>query len=286
MGRRVLVVLAMAAAAASTALGADQTCDRACLKGLIDSYLDAMASHDASKLPITASAKFTENGKVAKLGEGFWKTAGASTYRLYALDPSHGDAAVQAVVKENGEPVIFMVRLKIDQKKIQEAETIVCRKGDESFFAPEKLTEAPMVFSQAVPRADRSTREQLMAIADAYFTAIQTEGSTDYKPAPLASEANRFENGVQTTNVPVFQFPAMSASEQLDKGIFKPLSVGHRRYVVADAQNGVVLAIVLMHAPGPADILIGEMFKVSGGKIRRIHAVMFDEKNGASTGWN
>ncbi len=80
-----------------------------------------LAKHDPSKLPVADSVKFTENGKAMKLGEGFWKTAGASTYRLYALDPSHGDAAAQAVVAEGGEPTIFLVRLTVANKKITEA---------------------------------------------------------------------------------------------------------------------------------------------------------------------
>ncbi len=59
---------------------------------------------------------------------------------------------------------------------------------------------------------------------------------------------NRFENGVQTTNVPVLGSPAMSGAEQLDKGIFKGLTVDHRRFPVADRENGVVVGMVLMHA--------------------------------------
>jgi hypothetical protein len=286
-------VFAAALAGSVFAPSADQVtpaaCNRECLKGFIDSYLDAMAQHNASKLPAAAAVKFTENGKVLQLGEGFWKTAGPSTYRLYALDPSHGDAAVQAVVKENGEAVIFLVRLKVDRQKIQEAETIVCRKGQAGFFSPEKLTAAPPIFAQAVPESARATHEQLIAAADAYFTAVQSEGSKDYQPAPLAAEANRFENGLQTTNVPVMGQLAMSASEQLDKGVFPGLTIDHRRFPVADATNGVVLGLVLMHAQMNGQnlgILIGEIFKVSGAKIRRIQAVMVNTANDGPTGWN
>ncbi len=77
---------------------------------------------------------------------------------------------------------------------------------------------------------------------------MQTEGSKDYKPAPLAADMNRFENGVQTTNVPVMGRPAMSGAEQLDKGIFKGLMIDHRRFPVVDRENGVVLGMMFMHA--------------------------------------
>lgn len=283
MIRRVLLIAAITAAALPAA-----DCDRACLQGFVDSYLDALAKHDPSKLPVADSVKFTENGKAMRLGEGFWKTAGASTYRLYALDPSHGDAAAQAVVTEGGEPTTFLVRLTVANKKITELETLVCRKGQAGFFAPQKMTKAPAVYSEPVPESERSTREQLAAAAKAYFTAIQTEGSKDYKPAPIAAGMNRFENGEQTTNVPVMGRPAMSAAEQLDKGIFKGLMIDHRRFPVVDRENGVVLGMMFMHAKENGQmvgILIAEMFKIAGGKIHQVQAVMVNVPNDSDTGW-
>ena len=38
--------------AASFAAHAAQTCDRACLKGFVDNYLDALAKHDPSSLAV------------------------------------------------------------------------------------------------------------------------------------------------------------------------------------------------------------------------------------------
>jgi len=283
-----VLLLAAASVLSGPATARAAYCNRACLQGFVDSYLDAMAKHEPSKLPVAASVKFTENGKPLKLGEGFWKTAGASSYRLYVLDPSHGDAAAQAVVAEGGDPTVFLVRLKVAQKKITEVETLVCRKGQAGFFAPENMKTAPAVFDEAVTESARSSREQLAAFANAYFTAVQTEGSKDYQAAPLAADMNRFENGVQTTNVAVLGMPAMSGAEQLDKGIFKDLIIDHRRFPVVDRENGVVLGMVLMHAKMNGQvggILIAEMFKVAGGKIHQVQAVMVNVPNDSTTGW-
>jgi len=279
-------MIAVTAAILLAAPGAG--CDRACLQSVVDSYLDALARHDPSKLPVAASVKFTENGREMKLGEGFWKTAGPSSYRLYALDPAAGDAAAQAVVGENGDLDTFFVRLKLKDKKITEVETLVCRKGQAGFFAPDKMTTAPAIYGQTVPDADQSSRSQLIRDASAYFTAVQTEGTPDFKEAPLAAEANRFENGVQTTNVPVMGNPAMSASAQLQKGIFKGLVIDHRRFPVVDVEHGVVVGLVLMHADMNGQkntILISEMFKVVAAKIRQVQAVMVNVSGDATTGW-
>jgi hypothetical protein len=283
MIRRSLLIAAISAAGLRAA-----DCDRACLKGIADFYLDAMAKHDPSDLQLTDSFKFTENGRELKLGEGFWKTAGKSTYRLYALDPQSGNVGVQAVVSEKGAPTIFFVRLKIKDTEIAEAETLVCRKGEAGFFAPEKMTKSPAIYAQPLKESEKSTRSELIADASAYFTAVQTEGTPDYKAAPFAADTNRFENGVQTTNVPVLGSPAMSASEQLDKGIFKGLVVDHRRFPIVDTENGVVVGLVFMHANmngKMTGVLIAEMFKVAGSKIRQVQAVMVNVPNDASTGW-
>jgi len=39
------------------------TCDRACLEGLVEKYLDAAIAHDPKLLPIAPDYKFTENGQ-------------------------------------------------------------------------------------------------------------------------------------------------------------------------------------------------------------------------------
>src|SRR6202167_5560320 len=186
MSYRILAVFVIAMAARGADKPNARGCDRACLQGFVDSYLDAMAKHDPSKLAVAAPVKFTENGKALKLGDGFWKTAGTSTYRLYALDKKAGDAAAQAVVAENGELDTFFVRLKLKAKKITEAETLVCRKGQAGFFAPDKMINAPALYSERLPESEQSVRSQLIDDASAYFTAVQSEGTKDYKSAPLS----------------------------------------------------------------------------------------------------
>ena len=49
-----------------------QTCDRACLNGLVDLYWSALVAHDPDRLPLTPNARYTENGQTLKLGDGIW----------------------------------------------------------------------------------------------------------------------------------------------------------------------------------------------------------------------
>ncbi|MGH9496931.1 MAG: hypothetical protein ACRD3B_18185, partial [Candidatus Sulfotelmatobacter sp.] len=69
------------------------SCDRACLDGFVDKYLDAVVAHDPSRIAVTKIVKLTENGQQLELGDGFWRTATArGKYKLYVDDVPAGQA--------------------------------------------------------------------------------------------------------------------------------------------------------------------------------------------------
>ncbi len=70
------------------ALSAQPACDRTCLEGFVDKYLDAMQAHKASDTLFTKDAKFTEDGIRLPLGgEGLWYgMSGRGTYRFFVPD--------------------------------------------------------------------------------------------------------------------------------------------------------------------------------------------------------
>jgi hypothetical protein len=86
--------------------GAGQ-CDRGCLEGFIDQYLDAVVAHDLSRLLIAKAVKFTENGQRLELGDGLWGTARArGAYKPYVADPeargAHGERGARNLEKMGG----------------------------------------------------------------------------------------------------------------------------------------------------------------------------------------
>jgi hypothetical protein len=276
-----------ASSVCARALPDSAECDRACLKGMLDTYFAAMLKHDPSGLPLSPSLESTENGHPVELGEGIWKTAETVTFRLDAIDPEGGEAGAESVIKDGSGLALLLVRLKVRDLRILEVETMLPQKGS-PLFGPDKLIAPPPMYLESVPAADRATREQLAGTADLYFTALQTEGTSGYKAAPLAADANRFENGIQTTNVPfdLFHKPAATTQQQMDEAWFKGWVVTDRRYPVLDEQHGIVLAIVLMQISPSQAVLPSEMFKVSGGKIRQVQAVLVDVPHDGPTGWN
>ncbi|HZL94674.1 MAG TPA: hypothetical protein VFB99_13555, partial [Vicinamibacterales bacterium] len=183
---RVLLFCALTSTTAFDATAQNSACDSSCLRGFVDGYFEALASRDASRLPVAAELKYTENGRVLELGQGFWKTAGAPLrYRDYVLDPETGGAAAFTALTEYDGIAQMFLRLKIVNRRITEIETIVARVGDQRWFAPGNLENLSDLFAQTVPAGQRHSREELVAAADAYFTAVHTEGTPEFVQAPF-----------------------------------------------------------------------------------------------------
>ncbi len=175
-------------------------CDRACLNGFVDQYLAALVAHDPARLPLARDVKFTENGQTLKLGDGLWGTASAvTTHKIYADDPQAGQVLFLGALQENGAPIILALRLKVEIRRITEIETVVTRKEAGSFARPEAFVEKP-IFSETLAPAERRSRQNMIAIANSYFSAIERGHGEKY--VPFDKDCNRVEDGVQTTNNP------------------------------------------------------------------------------------
>ena len=285
------VLVGASAASLGAAAQSAASCDRACLKGFIDIYIDALSRRDPSKLPAAADLKYTENGRVLTFGQGFWRTAGAPTrYREYVLDPEASEAATQTALHEYDGIAQMFLRVKIASGQYKEIETFVVRAGDQQWFAPENLEHLSDIYSRAVPANERHTREELMAAANAYFTAVETEGTPEFVQAPFDPAMKRIENGLQTTNVkenPILERHTWPPALQLERASYKGLMVTNRRFPVVDTEHGTVVGMAMFRRaePDTTTLLFAEMFKVTGGKLREIRAVMLNLPHGAENGW-
>ena len=117
----------------TAAAGAQNTCDRACLTGIVDQYLNAMAANDSKKAPLSANIKYTENAARLPLDEGLWFTAsGLTDYKIVLADPQGGAAAFIGVVTEHmppGQPprnAILALRIKVANRKIRRRKRSSC----------------------------------------------------------------------------------------------------------------------------------------------------------------
>lgn len=273
--RPYLCTLTVALMAAGTVQAATTDCDRACLRGFITQYLDAMLTHNPRTLPVSDKVRFTEDTVDMKLGEGLWKNASKITsYRQDILDVRQGVAASQVVVEEGGMPALLMLRLKIAGKKITEVETQVTRTQKEGALFALASLQTPSPVMSAVPE-----KSQLMSRADAIKTAMFYPaglkiGSFVKVDAPFAADAYRVENGARTAGAGCARAGCQDIKGQT---IMEHPGITTRA-VAVDEELGIVLLRMNFgqtksYGEGNA-LIVWEAFKVYGGQIHGVEAFM------------
>ncbi len=289
-----LLIAGWGLASGSASAAAGESCNRECLKALMDQYLGALAAHDPSRLRTTSDVKFTENTNPMSLGDGLWQTIDAvGTFKLYIEDPVSEQAAFYGTVKENGATALLGVRLKERDGRLSEIETFVIRQASGIHGTFDKLVRVSPVWEQAVPSGERSSRQQMVHDANQYFDGI-IQGNGDI--VPFAEDFTRIENGQQTAPPPATAAqPPMSVSAQFSSHMFDYIhQITQRRFLLVDPERGVVYAVVMFQHPGniptrfklssgtgphpfslssyPNTTEIIETFKIRGGKIHHIFA--------------
>lgn len=92
---RVLACVICVLPGTANAFAAGASCDRVCLKNVLDQYLNAVIKHDPSTAPLFVGFRQTENAIVVGPGTGAWKTiTGLGKVQRRYLDPVSGQAGI------------------------------------------------------------------------------------------------------------------------------------------------------------------------------------------------
>jgi hypothetical protein len=283
-------------------------CNRACLEGVIDQYLKAVVAHDPSTLPLSKDVKYTENNQVMQVGDGFWKTAqGTGSYRHIFADPEVGQVALMGTMIEAGAPLLMSLRLRVELGRITEIEAVFFKPGGggpNNIAAMDKSGKPEEIWFRTIPPAQRLSRQEMIAIADGYFSGLQKNdgrGVNGTGTYPFTKDCHRIENGAPTTNVPppanakpgtinVFSLDCLTAFKM---GLYYVVQNIHsRRYPLVDVERGVVWAHCVFDqgtvnsgvlSDGtkhsyqgfnrPSSILVTEAFLIENGLIRRVEMI-------------
>jgi hypothetical protein len=277
-------------------------CDRACLEGLVDQYLNALVAHDPKRLPLAADVKYTEQDQVMDVGDGFWGTVTAvGGYRHCFADPVEAQIGCMVTMHEGDHLLIMGLRLRVQLGRITEIETTYYRQGGggPNNMAGLDASKPESLWFDAIPPEKRASRQQLIATANMYFAGLENnDGKGVY---PFTDDCNRMENGVNTTNNPTlspnapFNAFAMSCKKQFESGYYAVVTrIHHRRFSLVDEERGIVWAYVIFDQNGtvhtikltngqtvsmgtifnrPSSLEVTEAFKIDNGLIRRIEMV-------------
>lgn len=271
---------------------AGQACGRDCLSGYVDRYLDAVIADDPDQAPLFVGFRQTENAVVVRPGTGTWQSVtGLGEVQRRYFDPETGQAVYFGSVLEADGPAIVTLRVGVANGEITEAEWYIGRQGDPGINGPVQPGEpggnlynidnlrANPPPERVVPRAERLSREALIAITNTYFDGLTTHDGSLIMAHPGCL---RVENGVQTTGRPLapgstdgYQGRTHCMSNLTNFGV---ALVAARRYPLVDVEAQVVLGtVVFLRSPGSTRRRNGlsELFYIDAGKIREIHAAMF-----------
>ena len=261
-------------------------CDRACLKTALNQYLNAVLAHKPSAAPLSPGFRQTENAVVKRSGTGLWETTlGLGDVQRRYFDPETGQAGYFGLLEESGGLGIATLRLRVEDRKITEAEWVISRKGDPglgptggaqadaAYHDPAYFIAHPPPAERIVPKAERVSRADLIAVTNTYFDGLSAH---DGKQILAYPGCIREENGVLTTQR-ALEGGGLSdcTSEGAMANIF---AVTARRYPIVDEEAQAVLGIVLFQRkPGVAlrRNLLSEWFYIEQGKIRTIFASMY-----------
>ncbi len=288
-------VVAAAGAIFANGASAQARCDRQCLTGFVDAFFDGLVHDDPAMVPLAAAAKVTENGREMSLAKAFWPGVERTVYRWDIVNEPRGDTGTEAVVEnEDGTKTILMVRLKVADGRVTEVETIKANRGDaDRLWDADNLKQVDPALQLTIRPADRDSYYGLVAAAESYWRAFETNGTEAYHPAKLLPDARRFENGLQTTGL-VRDGHYVSTAEGFDRGAFIGRNLWDRRYPVVDTERGIVLSIVRFGLKDGRksqsratanDRLVAEFFAIKAGMIQEIHAVLFNLPDSEPTGW-
>ncbi len=278
-------------------------CDRACLEKFIDRYLDAVIAKEVSPALFAREIKFTENGVRLPMGnEGLWyDMTSKGNYKFYIPDTETqqvafiGTVTTKAAASATAKPgdnnkVAVAIRLKIMNNLITEVEQLVIRPtvslsgpAPASKFPPtgeavDKMGAPNKIFTEVIPEAERASREELIRVANYYFTGLQKNDTKGYYP--FTDDCERYENGMLSTK---------ECKKQFESGALKNIvsRIRDRRFVAVDRERGIAFAFGFFdHEQINWTWQIAELFKIEKGNIRRIEAIFLQCPYGLNSGWS
>ncbi len=295
-------------------------CDRACLVGIMEGYMNALFKQDVNALPpLAMDIRMTENTGMMNVGEGvLWRTKTEPTgFDIYVADPVSGQVGLQTRLKVGGRNALVAIRLKVDRGKIQEVEQLYDREINDA--AIPLLTTPSPILTEDVPPAERVSRDMLFRIANTYFDALEGDNG---KIGAFAKECIRHENGYKTVNNPppggrmmpapfiptadteqgreMLKFSMLTCEEQINTKTFAHMKrIRPRRALIIDEQKQTVGTFPLFVHDGTSrnakpgappgmilNLVTMETFGIRKGLIYHVEAMPFVTlPYGLGNGW-
>jgi len=244
-------------AAASQAKG----CTRAVLQSAIDSYLAAQSSGNLSKVPLASKAKYIENMTEIKKDQGLWNTPLPIAFHRSFFDVDSCRTFTEVIITEGSHPYVLGTRLKVEDGKISEIDSLVTQKGDWLFNAENYLKYSKAEDWRVLNANERVDRQALINAGNAYFDHFSDKAVQ----VPFGTPCARLEGGMYTTRN--FDDPEATCNIGFPED---KLPIVNRSYVVDVDMGTVNIFCRFGNPPGAPD---SHTFRLVNGKLRYVHTL-------------
>jgi hypothetical protein len=299
-------------------------CNRACLEGFVDRYLDAMQNQQVSDQLFARDVKFTQNGIRLPLGkEGLWyDMSGKGNYRFYVPDVETQQVAFIGTARFGGQTTTdgtltaVALRLKIVDNRITEVEQLDIRPDNSSSVggggggargggaAPAAGGARAGGAAPAAAAAPRfpPTGEAVEALGKPHAVYFETIPE-NRRPTreEMIKTANYYFTGLARNDGKGY-YPFTSDCMRIENGIVATREckkqfeeslkgivdrIRDRRFVAVDRERGIVFAFGFFdHYRINWTWQLAELFKIQDGEIRRIEAIFLRSAYGMPSGWS
>jgi hypothetical protein len=238
-------------------------CDRAGLQTAVNYYLAAVEAGDPTRMPVASSATYTEvsqTGTVTGLGMGLWQSALAVSFNRSLLDVTTCETFTEVFITTASHPYVLGTRLTVSGTAITAVYTLVTQNGDWNFDATAYETCDESEDWSVLPASAQSTRDDLIADAQAYYDDFQNNNVT----VPWGMPCYRLEGGKGCT--PQIDMASMSC----DVGVPSGITFTTPHWVV-DLDLATVEGISLFGGTG--GLPDSHLFRTPNGKFRYVHTL-------------
>lgn len=262
------------------------------LAHIMEQYLEGIIEKNTAYVKLAPSCKITFNGLPGKFGDNIlWRNTLTIRKRQTFFDGESGGIVFFGVTsnevlerteffatEEQSAFVSYavVIRLKVVDGQITEIEELAWSDRYKYFYClPEDIPIPDPFFDNAVPEAERMTRDELIEVAESYWQGAF--GELKPKGMMIHPDAARVENGYLVTNHSNSMRGDFKWNKVLQNGengsqICVPEE--YKSYPVVDPARGIVISFVNMTFKFDTVILrIAEAFLVREGCIKRIFAM-------------
>ncbi len=238
-------------------------CTRAVLQAAVDSYLEAQKAGDLSKASLAAKVKYIENMKETGKDQGVWNTPLPIVFHRSILDVDGCRTFTEVIVTEGSKATVLGTRLKVENGKIAEIDSIVTTKSDWLFNADDYLKYSKAEDWRVLKDQERVDRATLIKAGDSYFDHF----SDHAVKVPFNTPCARLEGGMYTTKD--FTDPKATCDIGFPEGK-DTLPILKRDYIVDVDMGTVNIFCRFGNPPGAPD---SHTFRLVNGRIRYVHTL-------------